>query len=359
MKYTKPTLLVNEAIARKNIRKMVQKASDASVDFRPHMKTHQSHEIGNWFQEEGVSKITVSSVDMAKYFADGGFQDITIAFPYNPLEAAEIESLARRVKLNLLIESPESLDHLATHVLAELNYFIKVDLGYHRTGINPDNPKLIHSIAKSKNPDHHLIGLLGHAGHSYSNIDKKSAGKIFKSSMKAFSKVKAELGRADLVISYGDTPTCSILDQFPGINEIRPGNFVFYDLMQYGFGSCGFENIAVCMACPVVAIHQERNEIVLYGGAVHFSKDFINVGGKRNYGLVVGLDESGWKASGNSYLSKLSQEHGIISGSKELMQTVKVGDILGVIPVHSCLTADSMGHYYKLNGKKIPMSSKS
>ncbi|CAN0178472.1 unnamed protein product, partial [Chrysoparadoxa australica] len=236
---------------------------------------------------------------------------------------------------------------------------IKVDLGYHRTGINPDNPKLIHALAQSNNPEHQLVGLLGHAGHSYTNIDQKSATKIFKASMKAFAKVKAELGRTDLVISYGDTPTCSLLDDFPGVDEIRPGNFVFYDLMQYGFGSCSFEEIAVCMSCPVVAIHPKRKEIILYGGAVHFSKDFINVAGKRNYGLIVKLTPSGWEPSGHSYISKLSQEHGTISASKELLETVKVGDVLGVIPVHSCLTADINGFYYKLNGEKIMMRTKS
>ncbi|MBV6641841.1 MAG: alanine racemase [Cyclobacteriaceae bacterium] len=355
---TKPTLLVNEKIARANIHRMVQKAKNAGVQFRPHMKTHQSSIVGEWYKEEGVSKITVSSVDMAIYFADHGFEDITIAFPYNLLEASQIEALAKRVMLNVLIESPESLEHMATHVRAKLNYFIKVDIGTHRTGISPDNPKLIHSLARSTNPDHQLIGLLGHAGHSYQANDKKGAQKIFKESQKAFKKVIAELGRTDLIVSYGDTPTCSLLDEFPGVNEIRPGNFVFYDLMQYGFGSCDFNDIAVCMACPVVAIHKDRKEVIVYGGAVHFSKDLINVGGKRNYGLVVKLNDSGWESLDSSYMSKLSQEHGTISATKDLLASVKVGDVLGVIPVHSCLTADVNGYFYTLDGQHIRMRDK-
>jgi len=355
---TKPTLLVNEKIARANIRKMAQKAINAGVQFRPHMKTHQSAIVGEWYREEGVEKITVSSVDMAIYFADLGFDDITIAFPYNWLEASQMEELAQKVKLNVLIESSESLEHLATHVHAKLNYFIKVDIGTHRTGISPDNTRLIHALAKSVNPDHQLAGLLGHAGHSYQAIGKKTAQKIYKESQRAFAKVVAELGRTDLIISYGDTPTCSLLDTFPGVDEIRPGNFVFYDLMQYGFGSCEFKDIAVCMACPVVAIHQDRKEIILYGGAVHFSKDYINVGGKRNYGLVVKLTDTGWETFGSAYLSKLSQEHGIISADNELLNSVKVGDLLGVIPVHSCLTMDVSRYFYTLDGQFVPVREK-
>ena len=79
----------------------------------------------------------------------------------------------------------------------------------------------------------------------------------------------------DLITSYGDTPSCSLADNFEGFDEIRPGNFVYYDVMQYHIGSCSLDEIAVAVACPVVAIHPERNEVVIYGGAVHFSKEFI------------------------------------------------------------------------------------
>ena len=85
---------------------------------------------------------------------------------------------------------------------------------------------------------------------------------------------KAFLDRyPDLLISMGDTPGCSVAEDFTGIDEIRPGNFVFYDLTQNRVGSNSIEQIAVAMACPVVAIHKDRREIIVYGGGVHFSKD--------------------------------------------------------------------------------------
>ena len=57
-------------------------------------------------------------------------------------------------------------------------------------------------------------------------------------------------------------------------------------------------------------------------------------------------------------MSKLSQEHGIISASKELLNSVRVGDVLGVIPIHSCLAADVNGYFYTLDGRFIPMREK-
>ncbi len=81
-----PTLLLDEEKCRDNIRQMARKAADNNVVFRPHFKTHQSVEIGGWFREEGIEKITVSSLRMAKYFAGDGWKDILVAFPVNILE---------------------------------------------------------------------------------------------------------------------------------------------------------------------------------------------------------------------------------------------------------------------------------
>ena len=79
--YTRPTLLIDKAKCKANIKRMALKARQNDIEFRPHLKTHQSLEIGDWFRQEGVTKITVSSVAMAKYFAQDGWKDITIAFP--------------------------------------------------------------------------------------------------------------------------------------------------------------------------------------------------------------------------------------------------------------------------------------
>ena len=81
LEITRPTLLLDRNKAVRNIKKMARKASSAAVRFRPHTKTHQSAEIASWFKPFGVESITVSSLDMALYFADHGWDDISIAFP--------------------------------------------------------------------------------------------------------------------------------------------------------------------------------------------------------------------------------------------------------------------------------------
>ena len=72
---SKPTLILDKQKAIKNIQTMASKTKESGVRFRPHFKIHQSAEIGNWFKDFGVNSIAVSSVDMAQYFAQHGWQE--------------------------------------------------------------------------------------------------------------------------------------------------------------------------------------------------------------------------------------------------------------------------------------------
>ena len=58
-----------------------------------------------------------------------------------------------------------------------------------------------------------------------------------------------------------------------------------------------------------------------------------------------------WDVSNKiGYIKSLSQEHGIVKLEKKI--DLKIGDILNIIPVHSCLAVDKMGMFYE-SGKRI------
>ncbi len=90
-----PTLFLDVKRCKKNIEKMASKAKRHGLEFRPHAKTHQSLEVSKWFKEVGVTKLTVSSLKMAEYFAEE-WGDITVAFPTNILEIKTINRLAKK-----------------------------------------------------------------------------------------------------------------------------------------------------------------------------------------------------------------------------------------------------------------------
>lgn len=171
-----------------------------------------------------------------------------------------------------------------------------------------------------------------------------------------------EHGFLGLEISFGDTPTCSLLDDWGDVDEARPGNFVFYNLTQMAIGSCTAADIGFVVACPVVAVHADRHEIVLYGGAVQLSKDVLMQEDAHAllYGAVVPLHgpagANRWQAFG---CARSRRSAGVVRAATAAawpqLADVGVGDLLGVVPVHSCLTADLLKEYVTLSGEHMPM----
>jgi len=155
-------------------------------------------------------------------------------------------------------------------------------------------------------------------------------------------------GRLDLKLSVGDTPCCSAVDDFSGVDEIRPGNFVFYDLMQLQIGSCTETQMAAAAVCPVVGIYPERNQVVIHGGAVHLSKESLQLeDGRKIYGQLGQLETPpGGRSAGlgnvlaDAPVISLSQEHGVIEVPDGISEDLEIGDLVVIWPVHSCLMCD-------------------
>jgi D-serine deaminase-like pyridoxal phosphate-dependent protein len=338
---------------------MNDKAQKSGVVFRPHFKTHQSLEVGRWFRKAGIERITVSSVRMANYFARDGWDDITIAFPLNIRELDAINSIAGKINLNILVENEDVIPHMINTLDHPIGIFLKIDTGYHRTGISANGVRVIQGIINKleKNPLFQLRGLLTHTGHTYKTSSTGEIMAHYKETVDALVELKKSISSRQerVILSIGDTPSCSLVDRFDGIDEIRPGNFIFYDFMQYQLGSCTREQIAVMLAAPIVAKHAERNEIVVYSGAIHLSKESISLpDGKLSFGSIVQISKDGWgNFEEDCYVSGLSQEHGIIQASNTLMNRLEIGDLIGIIPVHSCLTANLMKGYVTLEDEKV------
>lgn len=359
LEITKPTMILDKGKCMANLIAMRDKANTSNIAFRPHFKTHQSVIIGNWFRKAGIHPITVSSVTMAKYFANYGWKDITISIPVNVLELQEINELAKEVKLNIVVESTESLQYIDKHITYSVGVYLKIDTGYYRSGVWWKDMRLLEQIfILLKNSNKLMLqGLLTHSGHTYKVENKTEIIEIFNDTVLKMNFVREHFQDdwPDLKISIGDTPSCSLVQKFNGIDEIRPGNFIFYDLMQYSIGACTIDQVAMAVACPVIAKSPQRNEIVIYGGAVHLSKDFLfKSNGERMHGYVVLFEENNWtRPVKGTYVSNLTQDHGVITTTREFFDQVKRGDILGILPIHSCLTANLMKKYTTLDGERI------
>ena len=150
-------------------------------------------------------------------------------------------------------------------------------------------------------------------------------------------------------------PATSLCADLGAVDEIRPGNFIFYDAQQVQIGSCRWQDIAVALACPVVALHPERSEVIIYGGAIHLSKDFMLEGEQRivRLGLPARAGKRPLERSPARRIlcPGLSQEHGILRLPAEDLAQIQVGDLVCILPAHSCLTVTLMKRYLTLDGR--------
>ena len=105
--------------------------------------------------------------------------------------------------------------------------------------------------------------------------------------------------------------------------------------------------MALAVICPVIGKYPRRNEILIYGGGIHFSKEYVlNADGRPVFGYLT--DIHGNDFTGIQYHSpviSLSQEHGILQMPDEQMNEMRIGDMVVIYPVHACLTANLYKQY--------------
>ena len=329
MKIKKPTLLIDKNKVVNNIARIASRTGSGETQLWPHFKTHQSVEIGEWFKDYSINGITVSSVSMARYFARAGWQDIYIAFPLNVNEIEEIAELASAVNLMVLVNDKAQVSSLNENVTDRVLVKIEIETGAHRSGIQPTSINLIQEIINLiDSGQHEFDGFYSHFGHTYRAQNKAEVESIFNESYALLSDVKENFSELNPTISLGDTPSASVLQGYPGISSLHAGNYVFYDLTQSQIGVCDEQDIGIALAVPVVSKNRESQELVVYGGGVHLSKEnmYSREFDTDIFGKIVELHEEGWSASlDNCYVRAISQEHGVIKVTSDVFDKFKIG----------------------------------
>jgi D-serine deaminase-like pyridoxal phosphate-dependent protein len=350
-----PAFLVDRAIVQRNCDTMREKARQSGVAFRPHVKTHKSVEIGRMQHAGAAGPITVSTLAEAEFFARDGFRDITYAVPIAPEKLQRAAELASRIdRLSVLIDSEKALRAIEESSSSQgvtFDVFLKVDCGYHRAGVDPESPDSARlAIALARSEAARFQGLLTHAGHSYNARDAEELARIAAEETASLTRFRALLsaeGLGETRRSIGSTPTTSIVSRFTDCDEVRPGNYVFFDAFQATLGSCALDDVAVSVLTTVVGSYPERDSLIVDAGALAMSKDVSpdHLDPNFGFGLVCDLDLRPLPMR----LIALSQEHGKIATQTH----VPVGTRLRIVPNHSCLTSAMFDAYQIIEGERI------
>src|SRR5207237_246169 len=161
-----PQVLIDRRRLLANLDRVQNMASAAGMRLRPHAKTHKSPNIARWQIERGAVGVCCAKVGEAEVFAAAGIENIRLPYPVNPSNAARLLAVGDRASVSIIV------DHLAVargwsdamhRAGRPLDVLIKVDVGFHRCGIDPDRGARDFVRAVASMPGLRLRGLLSHA----------------------------------------------------------------------------------------------------------------------------------------------------------------------------------------------------
>jgi D-serine deaminase-like pyridoxal phosphate-dependent protein len=356
-----PCVVIDRARLLRNTQRMSERATRLGVHLRPHVKTHKCLEAARHQVAGHFGGITVSTLAEAEHFAAGGFDDITYAVPLAPGRARRAVDFSLRCpQFQVLVDHGDSVDALvaeARRMGASIGVLVKVDCGYHRAGLLPEDPELV-ALARRIHEAQSLrfMGVLAHGGHSYDCVGVDAIKRVAEEERRETVRAAETLRAAGLpveVVSVGSTPTASVVEDLTGVTELRPGNYAVFDMFQASIGSCDTDDVALSVLSEVIGVYPERGMLLIDAGALAMSKDpgATHARGSDGFGLVCSLD--GTPILGLSLVG-LSQEHGKLVASPEFRGDLPgIGSRVRILPNHSCLVAALHTPLYVLEGDRV------
>ena len=350
-------MLIEQSRVLANIDRMQELADRRGIRMRPHAKTHKSPVVARWQIDRGAIGICCAKLGEAEAFADAGFTDIRVPYPIQPTNAPRVLALLERTALSFIVDHLEvarGWSQAMTRAGRTADVLVKVDVGFHRCGIDPQPATAVPFIREvAALPGLNLRGLLSHAGQAYHATSEDHLRSIAEDEARILRELAArarEDGVALDELSAGDTPTARYSLQQDGITEYRCGNYVYFDRTQVGLGAASPSDCALSVLATVVS-KPSADRVVLDCGSKTLSSD-----GARGFTPLPGhgtiLSGSQPSLDPDLQIERLSEEHGVVrvlSGRTALEPGARVR----VIPNHSCVVSNLVDQAWLVDGQQV------
>ena len=338
-----PALLVDRDQIETNIQEMQTIANMNTVRLRPHIKTHKSSEIAHMQLAAGAVGITVAKTSEAETMAAAGISDIFIANQVtHPIKLKRLADLHQKITISVGIDHPQQVRILqerfcdAKHPLSVL---VEIDSGLKRCGVTVGENLINLALAIRSAPGLKLSGIFTHAGQVYGaqsieEIERigREEGQIMATAVRLLNQNKITID----TVSVGSTPTARYAASETLVNEIRPGNYVFYDNIQLALGVCDREQISMIIMATVIS-QPAADRIVIDAGSKALNLD-------RGAHAVQQVSGFGRLLNVEGEINRLSEEHGMIQLKKP--KQIPIGSPVLIVPNHACAVANLYAQYH-------------
>jgi D-serine deaminase-like pyridoxal phosphate-dependent protein len=353
-----PSVLVDRPRVERNLDRMQAAAQARGLRLRPHAKTHKSPELARLQIERGAVGICCAKLGEAEVFADAGIGNIRVAYPLNPVNAERVLRLLDRTVLSFIVDDLDVARGWSGVMQAagrEVDLLVKVDVGFHRCGIDPDGrgaAELVVRIAEL--PGLRFRGLLSHAGHAYGAGSESETAAIAATEARLLTDLAAAAGTLGAVaeeISVGATPTARFSMQQGGITELRPGNYIYYDRTQVGLASATYDDCALTVLARVVS-RPAADRVILDCGSKTLTTDQARgFGSCQGFGAVF-KDLSMQLPDESLLIERLSEEHATVRVLRAGC-ALKTGDLVRVLPNHACVVSNLVDSVWMVSGDDV------
>jgi D-serine deaminase-like pyridoxal phosphate-dependent protein len=343
-----PALVVDLDIFERNLRRVAEYARNHSLRLRPHAKTHKSVWIGERQLALGAAGLTVAKVSEAEIMAEADPRELLLAFPIvGRAKLSRLMDVARRTRVTVALDSAEAarqLSEASTAAGAEIGVLAETDVGLGRVGVAPGEPLLELARAIDALPNLRFEGVTFYPGHIKS-LDGAGRWALAKLS-ELLSLILEDFRRAGIevkIVSGGSTPTLFHSHEIAGLNEIRPGTYVFNDINTVSSGACGMEDCAAGILATVVSTARPGH-MIIDGGSKTFSSDRPVDSRDVSFGHIV-------EAPGARF-HKMNEEHGFVDLT-EAGREFRIGERVHVIPNHICVAVNLHEKVYGVRGETV------
>lgn len=342
-----PQVLIDQPRLFANIDRAQQLATSAGVALRPHAKTHKSPVVAKWQIEKGAVGICCAKLGEVEAFVDAGMESVNIRLPYpvNPFNAARLIALMDRATLSIIVDHLDVARGWSDEMRRAgraLDVLVKVDVGFHRCGIDPAGDALGFLQAVAAMPGLRLRGLLSHAGHGYHAASDDELRSVAAREAETLTALRDRATKAGIGLdemSVGATPTLRFSAGLPGITELRPGNYVYFDRTQVALGAATLDDCALTVLATVVS-KPAADRIILDCGSKTLTNDQARgITKAAGYGAVlVGDGGSPRRVDETLTIERLSEEHATVRVTGRT--PLQPGDRVRVLPNHSCVVSN-------------------
>jgi len=343
-----PALLIDLDRLERNLDRVAKYAGAHGLRLRPHTKTHKTPEIGRMQLDRGAVGLTVAKTTEAEVMLASGAPDLLVAYPVlGRTKLERLAEVARHTRVTVAFDSFEAADGLA-EVAAEkglrFGVLVEANLGMNRVGLEPGAGLMRLAAHVAASPHLELAGVNFYPGNVWPpDADSESQ---FEQVRQGVARLRDDFARAGLplgTISGGSSPTLFRSHEIEGLNEIRPGTYVFNDGDLVAAGHCTWDDCAASVLMTVISTPRE-GFAMLDGGSKSLSSDRIPGQEPPLYGRIVEAPAA--------RIYKLNEEHAHVD-FREAGVRPRIGGRLRVVPNHVCVCVNLHEKMYGIRGDRV------